>query len=100
MRAILHVDIVTLGRVLLTVEGCKRKRFCDDIFDQAQAADKYRKKFGKSHVRMGSGSLASACSGLDRMVEPFLSDPDYARCLRIIFDRILQGKTCFSHVRK
>ncbi len=91
MRAILHVDIVTLGRVLLAVEGRKRKQFCDHIFDQAHAADKYRKKRGKPHLEMGAGSLASACSGLPRKAEPFVSEPEYASCLRLIFDRIIQG---------
>jgi len=92
MRAILHVDIVTLGRVLLAIDGDKRKGFCDHIFDQAHAADKYRKKFGKAHARLGAGCLASACSGLPRKAEPFLSDLEYASCLRLVLDRILQRK--------
>jgi hypothetical protein len=100
MRAILHADIVALGRVLLCVEADERKWLCARVFEQAHAADKYRKKLGKAHVQWGTGSLASACAGLDRMAEPFLSDPDYASCIRIIFDRILLGKSYVSRVRK
>jgi hypothetical protein len=91
MRAVLHVDIVTLGRVLLGTEPDKREHLCDCIFDRAHAADKYRKRFGVYHGQFGTGALASACLGLNRSVEPFLSDRDYVMCLRMIFDRILQG---------
>jgi len=91
MRAVLHVDIVTLGRCLLAVDADKRVPLCNRVFDQAHAGDKYRKRFGKHHRCYGSGSLASACWGLPRKPEPFLSDKDYAHCLYIIFDRILCG---------
>lgn len=91
MRALLHVDVVTLGRSLLAVEAVKRAQLCDNIFDQAHAADKYRKRFGTYHRHWGSGSLASACWNLEKRAEPFLSDRDYAECLKIIYERVLHG---------
>lgn len=91
MRAILHVDVVTLGRCLLAVDANGRVALCDQVFERAHAGDKYRKRLGKYHRAFGSGSLASACWNLPRKPEPFLSDKDYAHCLRVIFDRVLSG---------
>lgn len=89
MRAIMHLDVVSLGRCLLAVEAAKRVRLCDLVFDRAHAADKYRKRFGKYHHNLGTGSLASACWDLPRRPEPFLSDKTYAHCLKVIFTRVL-----------
>jgi hypothetical protein len=91
MRALLHGDLVAMARVLLCVRYEDRAALCDRIFDKAHAADKYRKKFGVYHSHLGSGHLASACHGLMQFPEPFLSDRDYADCMRIIFERVLSG---------
>ncbi len=91
MRALLHVDVVTLARVLLSVDCFERIKLCDHIFDRAQAADKYRKRFGKYHICYGTGSVASACQALAKAPEPFLSNREYAHCLKIIFQRVLIG---------
>jgi len=91
MRALLHVDVVTLARVLLRVECVERTKLCNDIFDRAHAADKYRKRFRKHHVHYGTGSVASACGSLKKAPEPFLSNKVYAHCLKIIFERVLAG---------
>ncbi len=91
MRALLHVDVVTAARVLLTVPCRKRGAVCDQLFDRAHAADKYRKRFGRYLHGYGSGSLASACWDWMLMPEPFLSNKDYAHCLSVIFDRVLLG---------
>jgi len=91
MRAILHTDVVVLGRCLLAVGYERRVRLCDEIFDMAHAADKYRKRYGIYHQYYGSGSLASACKDLPKRPEPFLSDQDYAHCMKTIFERVLGG---------
>jgi hypothetical protein len=91
MRALLHVDVVTLARVLLSVEAEKRSETCDQLFDRAHAADKYRKRFGRIHMNYGRGDLASACWDEKKRSEPFLSDRDYAQCMRVILDRVLKG---------
>ena len=92
MRAVLHGDVVALARVLLGVEKARRLRVCIQIFDRAHAADKYRKRFGRYHKCLGAGSLASACWGMAKVPEPFLSDKDYAHCLRVIYDQVLEGR--------
>jgi len=99
MRAILHGDVVALARVLLCVRREDRAALCDRIFDMAHAADKYRKKSGVYHKHLGSGHLASACHSLMQLPEPFLSDKDYADCMRIIFKRVLSGPV-IDRVRK
>jgi hypothetical protein len=98
MRALLHVDVVTAGRALLSLPTEDRIAACDALFDQAHAADKYRKRFGLCHPKFGTGSLASACWSLKLQSEPFLSDRAYAKCLTIIFERVLRGP--FNPMRK
>ena len=88
MRAILHTDVVTLARCLLAVEVDRRMPLCDKVFVMAHAGDKFRKRLGRYHHRFGAGTLASACWGLPRKPEPFLSNKDYADCMGVIFDRI------------
>ncbi len=87
----MHGDVVALARVLLGVERDERTALCDRIFDKAHAADKYRKRFRRYHNELGDGQLASACHGLKLSPEPFLSDKNYADCLRIIFERVIVG---------
>ncbi len=91
MRALLHVDVVTAARALLAVPARDRVALCDQLFDRAHAADKYRKRFGRYLRGYGSGSLASACWDNNLMSEPFLSDKGYAQCMHVIFDRVLNG---------
>ena len=91
MRALLHVDVVTVARALLNLPTEDRKAACDALFDQAHAADKYRKRFSLCHPKFGTGSLASACWCMKLQAEPFLSDREYAKCLTIIFERVLKG---------
>ena len=99
MRALLHVDVVTAARALLAVPKRDRIALCDQLFDRAHAADKYRKRFGRYLRGYGSGSLASACWDKTLTPEPFLSDKEYAQCMSIIFDRVLSGFPT-SRVRK
>ena len=61
MRALLHVDVVTAARALLAVPATERIALCEQLFDRAHAADKYRKRLGRYLQEYGSGSLASAC---------------------------------------
>ncbi len=98
MRALLHVDVVTAARALLAVPAAERVMLCDQLFDRAHTADKYRKRFGQYLHGYGSGSLASACWDRVLMPEPFLSDKDYAQCMCLVFERVLRGFSP-THVR-
>jgi len=91
MRALLHVDIVMAGRALLAVPEQDRVAVCEQLFERAHVADKYRKRFGRYLKGYGAGCLASACWGVPLMPEPFLSDRDYAQCLKVIFEQVLRG---------
>lgn len=97
MRALLHVDVVTAARALLILPKEDRRLVCDRLFDRAQAADKYRKRFGVYHRKFGTGSLASACWSLTQGSEPFLSDREYAHCLMVVFERVLNGPVNQMH---
>jgi hypothetical protein len=91
MRALLHIDVVTAARVLLSVPEKERSDMCDNLFQRAHIADKYRKHFDVNHARYGAGCLASSCQGLIMSPEPFLSDRDYAHCMKTVFERVIRG---------
>ena len=85
-----------MARCLLMVEADKRALLCDKVFMHAHTGDKYRKRFERIHHTFGSGSLVSACGDLPRKPEPFLSNKEYAHCLRVVFNRILSPEVGLS----
>jgi len=92
MRRVLHGDLVHLGRVLLTCPPQERAITCRRAIAQAQAADTYRRRFGRRHPEYGDGSLAAWAMRFPRPPEPPLDDPEYAACLRIVL-------TCLEEAR-
>lgn len=84
MRRVLHGDLVQLGRMLLACSPADRAAICRRAIAEADAADKYRRRFGRRHPHFGDGSLAAWAMRFPRPPEPPLDDPDYAGCLRVI----------------
>ena len=62
MRALLPGDLDMAVRALLNVPPEARAELANLLLQEAQAADLYRRKYGKPHVNFGSGTLASAAS--------------------------------------
>lgn len=79
--------------VLLWLPVAARSRVMRDMLEQAAAADLYRKRLGKGHPAWGNGSLMAVAMGRDRAAEPFLDDPDYCRCLIMVFTTLLEWRS-------
>jgi len=74
-------DLCAAARAILAVPVGARTAAMDRMLAQAQAADAYRKRFGRAHPRWGNGSLMGAAFQVPLPPEPFLSDLAYLDCL-------------------
>lgn len=84
MRPVMHGDLTALARHLLTLAAPQRPTACAQLIAQADAADRYRKRFGRAHPRWGNGTLMARARVLPLPPEPCLQDVEYARCLILV----------------
>lgn len=86
MRPALHGDAVAAARVLVTVPETARAGTLAQMLARADAADAYRKRFGRAHPQWGSGTLMSlAQRGAVLRPEPDLGQSAYCRCLALVY---------------
>jgi len=90
MRSVLPFDLVALAVHLLAIPQASRRNCARRLIGRAQAADRYRKRFGRGHPHWGDGRLASAVPGRAVVREPFISDPEYCRCLIVALSALLE----------
>ncbi len=90
MRPVLPGDISAAARALLPVPKAARERLAKMLIKEATAADKYRKKFRRSHAHWGNGTLMAAAMMRPLAQEPRLDDRDYLECQFLIFDALFQ----------
>lgn len=98
MRPVLHGDAVAAARVLYALPEGERARAMRVMLARAEAADAFRKRFGRAHPRWGSGSLMSVAQRGDLPAEPALDDCDYARCLACVFTALADWRACKTAV--
>ena len=89
MRPMGHGDMSAAGCALLSVAPAARAELLNRMLTEAEAADAYRRDTGRVHPLWGNGSLMSVAMVRPRRREPFLDDPDYAACLAMIFDAVI-----------
>lgn len=80
----MHGDLVAAGRALLAVPPACRQAHMSTLIIRSRAADRYRKRYGKSHPDWGECSLMSCARYYSQPLEPPLSDPNYAQALRCV----------------
>ncbi len=56
---------------------------------EADLADQYRRTTGKRHPLWGDGSLMSVALARPYAPEPALDNPDYAACMALIFEALV-----------
>ncbi|GAA0286001.1 DUF7742 family protein [Rhodovulum strictum] len=85
MRPVLPGDAVAAARALYARPSTERQAAMSLMLVHAEAADAYRKRFGRAHPVWGNGSLMALAQREALPPEPSLDDPDYCRCLAIVF---------------
>jgi hypothetical protein len=81
MRPVMHGDLTALARHLMTMPTAQRPAGCAQLIAEADAADRYRKRFGRAHPLWGNGTVMARARTVPLPPEPALRHPDYARCL-------------------
>ncbi|WP_291731669.1 hypothetical protein [Leisingera sp. F5] len=84
MHPVLPGDVSAVARALLAVRDADRQRLCRRIFGGASEAAAYAGLTGRLHPRWGDGSLSAAARRFDLAAEPFLDDPIYLNCSRLV----------------
>lgn len=89
MRRVMHGDVVAAARALRALAPQDRPRAIARMIMEAEAADRYRKRFGRAHPLFGTGALMSAAARHPRPPEPDLGDVDYLDCLHAVFAALI-----------
>ena len=92
MRPVLHGDLTALARHLLILPPPARRHACARIIAEADAADRYRKRFGRLHPKWGNGTLMAAARRRVLANEPPLHHEDYARCLILVLGALAERR--------
>lgn len=96
MRPVLPGDISAAARALLPLPPSSRKSVALRLIKEAQAADRYRKKFRKAHALFGNGTLMAAAMMRPLAREPRLDDPDYLDCRFHVFQALMDQRRPLS----
>lgn len=92
MRPVMHGDLTAAARYLWALPVPARVASCHALLAQADAADRYRKRFGRAHTLWGNGTLMAAARQHALPREPRLNDPDYAACLVLVLTLLSAGR--------
>ncbi|NVK13768.1 MAG: hypothetical protein HWE35_06260 [Rhodobacteraceae bacterium] len=84
IRPVLPGDVSAVARALLAAPECARLALCRRIFGGAAEAAVHSRLFGSLHPRWGDGSLSAAARRYALATEPFLDDPAYLNCTRLV----------------
>ena len=81
MRPVLHSDLIFAARALLESPADVRASAADRLLARADAADRYRRRKGRSHPDWGNGTLMALAAKTALPPTPDLRDPEFAACL-------------------
>jgi len=95
MRPLEHIDLTDAARALLAVPEAARAPLCERMLNEANWADAYTQRMGRTHAMWGDGTLSGAARKRMRAREPRLNDVDYCACLELVLRSFLQQKQEF-----
>lgn len=90
IRPVLPGDVSAVARALLLVPDGERLRLCRRIFGGAAEAAVHGRILGRLHLRWGDGSLSAAARRFTLAEEPFLDDPAYLDCTRLVLRELAE----------
>ena len=84
MRPVLHGDVSSAARVLLTAARADRETLCRQMLGEAEQADAHVARFRRLHPLWGNGSLMSAARKRTLAAEPTFDDTEYCICFETV----------------
>lgn len=100
MRQILHGDVVAAARALLCAAPAARAALAARLIEDADVADRWRRRTGRAHPARGNGSLMAAAAAWPQAPEPFLDDADYLDCLRLVIEQLIARRVAAALSRR
>lgn len=92
MRRVMHGDVMSAARALLTVPEAGRERFCAKLIERADMADRYCRQTGHVHQMWGNGSLMAAARTCSLPPEPSLEDDIYCSCIEMVLHMLVEWR--------
>lgn len=90
---ITHGDVTAAARAVRGLPQNDQRRAILSLLVKADAADRFRKRFGRAHPIWGNGSLMAVALGVDSgRGEPFLADTDYLEAMAAVLDAVLDWR--------
>ncbi|PIL18598.1 hypothetical protein P775_18680 [Puniceibacterium antarcticum] len=93
----LHSDLILAARALLLDSPGARDTAADKLIAEADAADRYRRRFGRAHPHWGNGTLMARAGKWSLLPEPPLRDPDFSACLVSVLGALMRRGGAISH---
>ena len=97
MRAITLADIEVAARVLVCVPPADRRDLMQKLVCSADTADRYRKKMGRQHLTLGSGTLMSAAQSYPKTRRHGYLGSDMLHAISIVVSDL--AERCTSHAK-
>jgi len=95
MRTITHGDVTAAARAIRDLPADAGKSSVRTFLERADAADRFRKRFGRAHPMWGNGSLMACvlfCGGPSD--EPVPSDASYLDAMATVIEEIIRWRQC------
>ena len=89
MRRVLAGDVAAAARVLHALPERQWQTRLARLLAAAEAADSFRARTGAAHPVWGTGSLAAATHGMEKLAEPDFDDARYCRCWIAVLQALL-----------
>lgn len=89
MRPVLPGDVSAAARALLAVPPAERLDLARRLLLEADAADRYRRRFRRAHALWGNGTLRAAALARRLAPEPCGDDPDHLECQFLLIEALL-----------
>ncbi|MGH1465760.1 MAG: hypothetical protein ACRBBQ_10415 [Cognatishimia sp.] len=98
MRIVLIGDVLAMARALMVENAEIQPRLCQKWCAEAEAADKYRKKFAREHPMWGNGSLMARARLLTppSIMRASVDNPAYCQALTVV----LRGLADWRHIKR
>ena len=88
MRPVTQIDLALAACALACAGVDRQAELARALISKADLADRFRLETGRLHPEWGDGTLAHVARLHPRVAEPFLDDPEYRRCVRLVLDAL------------
>ncbi|MDO6485264.1 DUF7742 family protein [Shimia thalassica] len=93
MRRVMHGDVVSVARVLLTCAAPLRPQMCRRMIEQSHAAHRFFKRFGRAHPLWGDGSLMALAHRQKMRPEPGFANSEYCTCVELVLSELVTWRS-------